>query len=102
MSQEVSISFENGAARDEFMKRLAANPMRVPGGRGVLLKDPALHSSADYDIGVVARDACGAIVEIMFKSLGLYGSLVAAIADSAHVCIHETDDHVTLDEVFRR
>jgi hypothetical protein len=83
------------------MGRLAANPMCIPGGQGLLLKDPTLNSSADYDIGVVARDACAALIEILFKSAGLFGAIAAAVGDSAHQCIDETDDRVTLNEVFR-
>lgn len=101
MSQEILITFECRTARDQFMERLAVNPMCIPGGQGVLLKDPTLNSSADFDIGVVARDASDALVEIIFKSPGLYGAISAAIGDSAHQCIDETDDRVMLNEVFR-
>jgi hypothetical protein len=101
MSQELTINFENQAARDQFMERLAKHSMRVRKGNGVLLKDPMLGSSADYDIGVVALDACGAYVEILFKSVGLYKSLASAIGDFAHQCLDETDEQVLLEDIFR-
>jgi hypothetical protein len=103
MSQELKIHFSNAADSDQFINRLAASPMRLLHGRhqAVLLKDATLGSTAEYDVGVLRIDAHSATIEILFKTQNLYLCLAAAVAGTPYQCVDETDDQVSLEDVFR-
>ncbi|WKB56197.1 hypothetical protein [Eleftheria terrae] len=102
MTYELNIKFQSNAAAADALSLLEVNTLCIKKSNNVaLLKDPDLHSSYEYDIGVTRREGDELFVEIIFKSKPLYLALKSAFGCHIYSITDEADEKTSLEAIFK-
>ena len=70
-------------------------------GDAVLLTDPSLNGTREYDVGIMQIEDQVLSVEINFKSRALYQGLASALKDLGFKITDESDEITTLEKIFK-
>ncbi|QKW58432.1 hypothetical protein [Stenotrophomonas sp. NA06056] len=103
MSYEYRLVFDHASVARRVMQVLAADAACVGRqGADLWLKDPGLHSDADYDVRLTCEGECSLWLQVQLRSDYLHALLHDAL-DGASVLCHEegnVSEAVTLRAVF--
>ncbi|MBT9264124.1 hypothetical protein KKQ10_04530 [Pseudomonas sp. MG-9] len=104
MSYEYKLVFDDTTSASKVMSEVEGSDacVRVQPG-DLYLKDRSLNSSADYDARLIHENESVLWLQVNFKSLSLYQTMLSALGDSAYRCLEdgEEDEEVQLKEAFR-
>lgn len=103
MSHEYKLVFGDTTSASKVMKKIKGSDacIRAQQSGDLYLKDQSLNSSADYDARLIYESGSVLWLQVNFKSLNLYQTLLSALGDSDYRCLEEGDDEVPLKDAFR-
>ncbi|MDL5601542.1 hypothetical protein PGC34_12190 [Pseudomonas kribbensis] len=105
MSYEYKVVFDDTTSASKVMKEIEDSDacVRAQQPGDLYLKDQSLNSSADYDARVIYESESVLWLQVNFKSLSLYQTMLSALGDSDYRCLEDGDDdeEVPLKEAFR-
>ncbi|WP_025113564.1 hypothetical protein [Pseudomonas sp. H1h] len=105
MSYECKLVFDDTTSASKVMKELEGSGacVRVQQPGDLYLKDQSLNSSADYDARLIYESESVLWLQVNFKSLSLYQTMLSALGGSDYRCLEDGDDDekMPLKEAFR-
>ncbi|WP_207864018.1 hypothetical protein [Pseudomonas sp. 58(2021)] len=105
MSYDCKLVFDDTTSASKVMKKVGGSGacVRVQQPDDLYLKDQSLNSSADYDARLIYGSESALWLQVNFKSLSLYQTMLSALGGSDYRCLEDGDDDkkVPLKEAFR-